>query len=66
MAKTIVTFFDNGGGDSKELEGLLKNVNQEKYHTYTSPISGPPALWVDDYELVGYTDVKRWLLKLAR
>jgi len=59
MAKRLLQLFLNG--NDEEIEKIALDMNKQGNHVLFTPTSGPTALWVDNYELVGYNEVKRTL-----
>lgn len=56
--RTMLTiqFFDNGA-DGECLE-TVKRIEAAGYDVEFAPTSGPPALWINNYELIGGTAIR--------
>lgn len=51
-----IQFFDNGT-DKDSLAGVQK-IEAAGYDVQFAPTSGPSALWIEDYEVVGGTAIQ--------
>jgi len=51
-----IQFFDNGM--DKDSLASVRKIEAAGYDVQFAPTSGPSALWVEDYEVVGGTDIR--------
>ena len=62
MKNRVYSLFLNGNSpEEKEIDKLGKELMDRGYDMCFFPISGCTALEIDDYEVRGYSYVKRWL-----
>lgn len=52
----LIQFFDNGADN--ESSDSVKRIEAAGYHVRFAPTSGPAALWVENYEVVGSTAIR--------
>ena len=60
----IIQFFDNTE-DTVSRE-FVRRLEEAGYSVLTLPTSGPPAIWVDGYEVVGRTAIGAFTTNLIR
>lgn len=56
MHMDSIQFFDNGT-DKDSLAGVQK-IEAAGYDVQFAPTSGPSAMWIDNYEVVGCTAIQ--------
>ena len=59
-----IQFFDNGR--DKDSLASIRRIEDAGFHVQFTPTSGPSALWVGNYEVVGGTAIRDVTEQLVR